>query len=118
MHKLTELVQTCTACPAQWEGKTDDGQYVYIRYRWGILRAGVGPTIHEAVMADSPSLEAVRKVAQKYGDSLPSDLENHRGVCIFHEDVGDTFDGFLTLGELIEHLKNVLDFNDVSKGEK
>ena len=27
------LEKTCTACPAQWEGFTDTGREVYIRYR-------------------------------------------------------------------------------------
>lgn len=36
--KITSLMQTCFACPSQWEGKTEKGQYLYIRYRWGYLR--------------------------------------------------------------------------------
>ena len=32
---------TCEACPSQWEGITDDGQEVYIRYRWGHLSVRV-----------------------------------------------------------------------------
>lgn len=35
MHRITEIEQTCSACPSQWEGKTSSGEYVYIRYRWG-----------------------------------------------------------------------------------
>lgn len=34
---VTELEQTCTACPSQWEGRTADGSYLYIRYRHGHL---------------------------------------------------------------------------------
>ena len=34
---ITELEQTCFACPSQWEGKTETGKEVYIRYRWGYL---------------------------------------------------------------------------------
>jgi hypothetical protein len=32
---VNELVNTCGACPSQWEGKTEGGDEVYIRYRWG-----------------------------------------------------------------------------------
>lgn len=32
------------ACPYQIEGVTDDGQYFYLRYRMGCLRAGVAKT--------------------------------------------------------------------------
>ena len=31
------LKMTCTSCPSQWDAKTTDGTYVYIRYRWGCL---------------------------------------------------------------------------------
>lgn len=37
MIKITKLVQTCTACPSQYEGWTDKGEYVYVRYRHGYL---------------------------------------------------------------------------------
>jgi hypothetical protein len=50
---VVELEQTCGACPSQWEGRTDDGRYVYIRYRWGFLRLGVGYTFWAAVGADT-----------------------------------------------------------------
>jgi len=30
---LAKLIQTCDSRPSQWEGETEDGKYVYIRYR-------------------------------------------------------------------------------------
>ena len=36
-HKIKILDQTCFACPSQWEGLFDNGDYLYIRYRWGYL---------------------------------------------------------------------------------
>lgn len=47
--RIIELNQTCTACPSQWEGKTEDGRYVYIRYRGGYLSAGIGASLDDAV---------------------------------------------------------------------
>lgn len=38
MIKIKNLEQTCGGCPSQWEGEDIDGNYVYIRYRWGTLR--------------------------------------------------------------------------------
>lgn len=35
--KVKSINQTCDACPSQWEGYTEDNQYIYIRYRWGYL---------------------------------------------------------------------------------
>jgi len=37
MIKITELEQTCFACPSQWDGTTDDGKCVEIYYRYDIL---------------------------------------------------------------------------------
>ena len=37
MIRVTEVEQTCWACPSQWEGTTAGGQYVYARYRFGRL---------------------------------------------------------------------------------
>ena len=34
---IEKLVQTCTACPAQWEFYTTGGRKVYVRYRFGNL---------------------------------------------------------------------------------
>ena len=37
MYKVKIIKNTCPACPSQWEGKTDKGRDIYIRYRWGYL---------------------------------------------------------------------------------
>lgn len=34
--KIARVVQTCEACPSQWDAWTIDGQYLYLRYRCGI----------------------------------------------------------------------------------
>lgn len=51
MKRITELLQTCEAMPSQWEGSTEDGECVYIRYRGGQGRIGFGQDLHEAVLA-------------------------------------------------------------------
>lgn len=33
-----------SACPTQWDARTEDGRELYIRYRWGRLRAGFHTT--------------------------------------------------------------------------
>ncbi|MEV4575933.1 hypothetical protein AB0K16_22075 [Nonomuraea jabiensis] len=30
-----KVVQTCSACPSQWDAWTADGDYIYMRYRGG-----------------------------------------------------------------------------------
>lgn len=36
--RIKVLEMTCNACPTQWEGITEDGKKVYIRYRWSKLK--------------------------------------------------------------------------------
>ena len=37
MMKVNKIIETCGACPSQWEGSLDDGRAIYIRYRHGYL---------------------------------------------------------------------------------
>lgn len=32
---VSKLTRTCYACPSQWEGRLENGQEIYIRYRHG-----------------------------------------------------------------------------------
>ena len=47
--RIVQLEKTCGACPSQWEGKLDNGEYLYVRYRWGSLQVGIGTSIGDAV---------------------------------------------------------------------
>ena len=44
MINVVEYTQTCGACPAQWEGTTDAGWYVYARYRHGWFSVDLAPS--------------------------------------------------------------------------
>lgn len=57
MIKVKTIINTCIACPSQWEGTTEDNRSVYIRYRWGHLSACFRPSGEEIFDLD-------------YGDSL------------------------------------------------
>jgi len=35
--KVKSCEKTCSACPSQWDIFTTDDQYIYVRYRWGVL---------------------------------------------------------------------------------
>jgi len=74
--KAAHLRMTCPACPSQWEGATDDGDYVYIRYRNGHLSVGIGNSEEDAV--DN---------ACGWTDRAPA----------FSGTIGDEFDGFIGL---------------------
>lgn len=77
--KLYNFIETCLACPSQWEAVDEHGQFVYIRYRHGILRVDMdGETIFEndeglgetdGYISEEKMLEAVGAivVTRKYG---------------------------------------------------
>jgi len=54
---VKNLIQTCEACPSQWEFRTSGNRYCYVRYRWGILSIRIGPPdskdVMDAVMGDT-----------------------------------------------------------------
>lgn len=75
-----KLLQTCMACPSQWDGVTDDDRAVYVRYRWGIL------AVHVGAIGDTSKFAAL-------------DGEN-----IVNDEIGDGYDGLLTQSELLVHL--------------
>jgi hypothetical protein len=51
---VAKLRKTSNACPAQWEGETQDGEYIYIRYRWGELSIKVNSeTVLEENIGDA-----------------------------------------------------------------
>jgi hypothetical protein len=35
MTTIVKAVQTCAAYPSAWDAWTDDGRYLYLRYRYG-----------------------------------------------------------------------------------
>ena len=35
MIRIVKAVQTCWACPSQWDAWTDTGEQLYLRYRYG-----------------------------------------------------------------------------------
>ena len=83
--KVVQLSQTCTACPSQWEGRLSNGDYVYIRYRWGNLTIETGATPDEAV-----------------GGNLYVD-----------EQLGDDFDGYIELPAVARASAGIFDFSSV-----
>jgi hypothetical protein len=42
MINVVKIVNTCSACPSQWEGLTDTNQQIYFRYRWSALTVEIG----------------------------------------------------------------------------
>ncbi len=78
--KVRDLLDCGTACPAQWEGRTDDDRPVYVRYRWGYLSVCVGP----------PGGDADSAVG---------------GVEVHGEQIGDEYDGFIEWEQVRDRIK-------------
>ncbi len=91
--KVKELTQTSDFCPSQWEGFTDCGKHVYIRYRCGWLSAGISVDRQLAVCS-------------------VSDNEEEHEVWSTGAQVGGTYDGRMTTEEMKEHLLKALDFSE------
>jgi len=49
MLRVERLRRTCSAMPAQWEGLTENGRSIYVRYRHSVLRIGVGNDLGRAI---------------------------------------------------------------------
>ena len=75
----------------QWEGSTDDGIYMYARYRWGCLSIGSGTTIAEAVRnSDNLLPKHLRDGGLEYASILAAyhlrALDSAKGeILTFHE---------------------------------
>jgi hypothetical protein len=87
--KLTELNQTCSACPSQWEGKVEDGKMIYVRYRWGNL---------EICISSKPTDDVMDAVMENY---------------LLYETIGGEFDGSMTFEELKPYLEKFFDLTEL-----
>lgn len=84
MIKVVSVRRTCLACPSQFEGTTDKGEYVYARYRGGRMRVDVAP------------------------DERAWSIAGHNTYTVYQESFGDPLDGYITFEELKEHTVGVL----------
>lgn len=82
---IVSIKKTCEACPSQWEGWTDDGLFLYIRYRWGTLSVTFW---EDSAMFTFP----------------------YPYVVLYEGCIGDSLDGFMDYEELKKYLKDVLVF--------
>lgn len=80
MIEINELVQTCMACPSQWEFYTFDNRPVYVRYRWGFLSVSVG---------------------KKYGTFTDAIMD---GAIIIGKEIGNSMDGYIKWEQVKEEL--------------
>lgn len=58
--QLARVVETCSACPTQWDAWTVDGQYLYLRYRFGVGTVDAYDKPDWETWADSPDGKIAR----------------------------------------------------------
>ena len=86
---VIELSQTCSACPSQWEGKCEDGRFLYIQYRNGWFRAEIYPKESD------------------FGKGWD------KAKLLLKLQKGPKYDGYMTKKEMKELLKDKVNFDSV-----
>lgn len=77
MREIKIIKESCSGCPMVWDVALPDGSAGYIRYRWGII--------------------SLKKVTEKAGIFQEP---------IISEQIGDDFDGILSLDDAQKWLEN------------
>lgn len=54
MTVIVRVVETCPACPSQWDAWDDQGRYWYLRYRHGRGTAEIQPGPDTSAWSDKP----------------------------------------------------------------
>ncbi len=84
--KIKTIVETCYACPSQWDIKLEDGRMIYARYRYGYLSIRISSDITEDIY------DAVS------------------GNEIYGKQLGDNLDGIISEKELQDNLKGIIEW--------
>lgn len=77
--KLKELIQTCTACPSQWEGRTEDDFPIYVRYRWGYL------SIRKGEKGSESAVEGTEIYSNQMGEDLDGTIAENTVLKIIEK---------------------------------
>lgn len=113
---VEDLIQTCPACPSQWEG-TCEGRPVYVRYRYGHLTVSVG----ERDGGVNSAVSGIRVLDKKIGDSLDgiltweeveAQIRDLHLPSVIHDHLNSTPEEPITHAE-----KFALDLRELSSGE-
>ena len=91
--KIEKIIQTCIACPSQWDMWDAGGIEYYVRYRWS-------------------NLSVVKSYKKEPDGSYWDEGIFYKKIP---EDDDNNFEGWMTTDELIDHLKEIFDFSDVKE---
>lgn len=104
MIVVKEITEFGGACPFQLEGKTDKGESVYARYRWGHLRVEVNNEIvFTKQLGEDQDDEAVLKQYEEGGmsaDRIASMRTTFENMRKFSPGEPLSFDGYMDMDKL------------------
>jgi hypothetical protein len=80
--KVKNLIQTCGACPSQWEFDTDGNRRAYVRYRGGYLSV---------------------RISLPGGDTMGAVT----GYEVLGQNIGGSLDGVLEWEEVAKRIKHI-----------
>jgi hypothetical protein len=98
--KITYIEWSGGACPYQIEGTTEDGDYFYLRYRGGRLRAGAWPTHKDFWNRDWSKESAYNIIDVQCGEPLDGMADEEmflpllKDKIIFPDDFKFGYDGY------------------------
>lgn len=117
-HKVVQLIRTCFACPSQWEGKLENGDNLYVRYRWGRLRIEINDEIVFSKQLHIETEEEVKAYYDNLRNTLPADraeqlIESDKQIRKLCADAGEplqSYNGMLEYTELKEATADMFDW--------
>jgi hypothetical protein len=120
--KVETLVRISYACPAQWEGKTDSNQDVYIRYRGGRLSIYIDDEVLTYIKLKNDknlTLEEYLKKPNRFNSTEEQRINSWRIEQLSRKLNGGThsYHGYMTDEEMLEATSKWLDIKTVEDGE-
>jgi len=96
MITIVRVIQTCQACPSQWDAWDADGNYYYLRYRSGY---GTVTQYKTENWLDAPWVDGVDE--SQPGWALRANSEFIANIASF--EYGDPLDGSMSLEDFARH---------------
>ena len=79
--RIVKAVRTCYACPSQWDAWSDDGHYLYLRFRHGhgtastVLGATTRSLVAEFTADDADGVIELDDFCRRAGIELAADAD-------------------------------------------
>lgn len=82
---VTKLEKTSGSFPSQWEAETNDGRFIYIRYRFGRFEVSIGNTKDESILGTILMRRTYTHANMKYDGCMSTErmMELTNGILCF-----------------------------------